>query len=174
MFPSFFSFFDQRNAALANRSHAPLARFVWSVGFSFFVPLLPLSFTPVSAVRPSVSVFFGVPFLAPRVFGFLGLGRLRLLRPFFGTLVGRAFGSFSFFLFVFVCGVRGFCTQLEVKAHSSTPTPVFLPSREETQTMVREKLGPKLRPPQTLYLLGKGETQTMVRVSGEGKTQTMV
>ena len=27
-------------------------------------------------------------------------------------------------------------------AHSSTPTPVFLPSREETQTMVREKLGP--------------------------------
>ena len=47
-------------------------------------------------------------------------------------------------------------------AHSSTPTPVFLPSREETQTMVREELGPKLRPPQTLYLLGKGETQTMV------------
>ena len=47
-------------------------------------------------------------------------------------------------------------------AHLSTPTPVFLPSRGETQTMVREKLGPKLRPPQTLYLLGKGETQTMV------------
>ena len=40
-------------------------------------------------------------------------------------------------------------------ANSSTPTPVFRPSREETQTMVREKLGPKLRPPQTLYLLGK-------------------
>ena len=50
----------------------------------------------------------------------------------------------------------------KLNAHSSTPTPVFLPSREETQTMVREKLGPKLRPPQTLYLLGKGETQTMV------------
>ena len=49
-----------------------------------------------------------------------------------------------------------------INAHSSTPTPVILPSREETQTMVREKLGPKLRPPQTLYLLGKGETQTMV------------
>ena len=49
-----------------------------------------------------------------------------------------------------------------INAHSSTPTPVFLPSRQETQTMVREKLGPKLRPPQTLYLQGKGETQTMV------------
>ena len=47
-------------------------------------------------------------------------------------------------------------------AHSSTPTPVFLTSREETQTMVRAKLRPKLRPPQTLYLPGKGETQTMV------------
>ena len=56
-----------------------------------------------------------------------------------------------------------------VNALSSTPTPVFLPLREETQTMVREKLGPKLRPPQTLYLLGKGETQAMVWVSGEGK-----
>ena len=32
--------------------------------------------------------------------------------------------------------------------------------------MVQEKLGPKLRPPQTLYLPGKGETQTMVRVWG--------
>ena len=51
---------------------------------------------------------------------------------------------------------------LFLNAHSSTPTPVFLPSHEETQTMVREKHGPKLRPPQTLYLLGKGETQTMV------------
>ena len=57
----------------------------------------------------------------------------------------------------------------KINVHSSTPTPVFLPSQEETQTMVREKLGPKLRPPQTLYLLGKGETQTMVWVSGEGK-----
>ena len=44
----------------------------------------------------------------------------------------------------------------------STPTPVFLTLREETQTMVREKLGPKPRPRQTLYLPGKGETQTMV------------
>ena len=42
-------------------------------------------------------------------------------------------------------------------AHSSTPTPVFLTSREETQTMVREKLGPKLRPRQTLDLPGKGD-----------------
>ena len=42
-----------------------------------------------------------------------------------------------------------------INAHSSTPTPVFLASREETQTVVREKLGPKLRPPHTLYLLGK-------------------
>ena len=49
-----------------------------------------------------------------------------------------------------------------VNAHSSTPTPVFLTSREETQTMVREKLGPKPRPRQTLDLPGKGETQTMV------------
>ena len=47
-------------------------------------------------------------------------------------------------------------------AHSSTPTPVFLTSLEETQTMVRAQLGPKLRPPQTLYFSGKGETQTMV------------
>ena len=51
---------------------------------------------------------------------------------------------------------------VQINAHSSTPTPVFLTSREETQTMVREKLGPKPRPPQTLYLPGKGETQTMV------------
>ena len=50
----------------------------------------------------------------------------------------------------------------KINAHSSTPTPVFLISREETQTMVRAKLGPKLRPPQTLDLAGKGETQTMV------------
>ena len=42
------------------------------------------------------------------------------------------------------------------------PIPVFLTSRKETQTMVREKLGPKPRPPQTLYLPGKGETQTIV------------
>ena len=47
-------------------------------------------------------------------------------------------------------------------AHSSTPTPVLLTSREETQTMLREKLGPKPRPRQTLDLPGKGETQTMV------------
>ena len=47
-------------------------------------------------------------------------------------------------------------------AHSSTPTPVFLTSREETQTMVQAKLRPKLRPPQTLHALGEGETQTMV------------
>ena len=72
-----------------------------------------------------------------------------------------------------------FSSEIEhFNAHSSTPTPVFLPSREETQTMVREKLGPKLRPLQTLYLSGErrnsdrglsfwgGKTQTMVRVSG--------
>ena len=35
----------------------------------------------------------------------------------------------------------------EANARSSTPTLVFLTSREETQTMVREKLGPKPRPP---------------------------
>ena len=52
--------------------------------------------------------------------------------------------------------------QKVVNAHSSTPTPVFLTSREETQTMVRGKLRPKPKPPQTLYLPGKGETQTMV------------
>ena len=57
----------------------------------------------------------------------------------------------------------------KLNAHSSTPTPVFLTSREETQTMVREKLGPKPRPRQTLDLPGKGETQTMVWVSGAGK-----
>ena len=55
-----------------------------------------------------------------------------------------------------------FPVSADFNARSSTPTPVFLPSREETQTMVREKLGPKLRPPQPLHLLGKGETQTMV------------
>ena len=56
---------------------------------------------------------------------------------------------------------------LTLNAHSSTPrspTPVFLPSREETQTMAQEKLGPELRPPQTLHLLGKRETQIMVQV----------
>ena len=47
-------------------------------------------------------------------------------------------------------------------ARTSAPTPVLLTSREETQTMVREKLAPKPRPPQTSYLPGKGETQTMV------------
>ena len=47
-------------------------------------------------------------------------------------------------------------------AHSSALTPVFLTSREETQTMVQAKLRPKLRPPQTLGLPRKGETQTMV------------
>ena len=36
-------------------------------------------------------------------------------------------------------------------ARSSTPTPVFLSSRDETQTMVGAKLRPKVRPPQTLY-----------------------
>ena len=46
--------------------------------------------------------------------------------------------------------------------HGSTPTPGFLISRDETQTMVQAKLRPKLRPRQTLYLPGKGETQTMV------------
>ena len=77
-------------------------------------------------------------------------------------------------------GGQNYFQKTPINAHSSTPTPVFLSSREETQTMVREKLGPKLRPPQTLYLLGKGETQTMVWVSGEGKLrpwsefQTMV
>ena len=72
----------------------------------------------------------------------------------------------------------GVAESPNITANSSTPTPVFRPSREETQTMVREKLGPKLRPPQTLFLLGKGEnsdhglsfwgrkTQTMVWVSG--------
>ena len=58
-------------------------------------------------------------------------------------------------------------------AHSSTPTAAFLPSQEETQTMVREKLGPKLRPPQTLYLLGKGELRPCLSF-WRGKTQTMV
>ena len=52
--------------------------------------------------------------------------------------------------------------RVKINAHSSTPTPMFLTSREETQTMVREKLGPKSRPSLTLYLPGKGETQTMV------------
>ena len=33
--------------------------------------------------------------------------------------------------------------------------------------MVLAKLEPKLRPPQTLYWLGKGETQTMIWISGE-------
>ena len=33
----------------------------------------------------------------------------------------------------------------------------------------RGKLRPKLRPPQTLYLTGKGETETVVYLSGEGK-----
>ena len=46
------------------------------------------------------------------------------------------------------------------------PYPSVLISREDTQTMVREKLCPKPRPPQTLHLPGN---QTMVRVSGEGK-----
>ena len=46
--------------------------------------------------------------------------------------------------------------------HGSTPTPGFLTSRNETQTMVQAKLRPKLRPRQTLTLPGKRETQTMV------------
>ena len=33
--------------------------------------------------------------------------------------------------------------------------------------MVREKLGPKLRPPQTLYLLGEGETQFLGRENSD-------
>ena len=52
--------------------------------------------------------------------------------------------------------------SVEFNAHGSTPAPVFLTSRDETQTMVQAKLRPKLRPRQTLYLPGKGETQTMV------------
>ena len=50
----------------------------------------------------------------------------------------------------------------KLNAHSSTPTPVFLTVREETQTMVQAKLRPKLRPPETLYLPGKGKTRNMV------------
>ena len=38
---------------------------------------------------------------------------------------------------------------------------MFLTSWDETQTMVQAKLRPKLRPRQTLYLPGKGETQTI-------------
>ena len=53
-------------------------------------------------------------------------------------------------------------TPPNLNAHSSTPTPGFLTSREETQTMVREKLGPKPRPRQILVLPGKGKSQTMV------------
>ena len=53
-------------------------------------------------------------------------------------------------------------TSTLISAHGSTPTPGFLTSRDETQTMVQAKLRPKLRPRQTLHLLGKGETQTMV------------
>ena len=37
--------------------------------------------------------------------------------------------------------------QASSNALSSTPTPVFLTSQEETQTMVQAKLRPKLRPP---------------------------
>ena len=51
-------------------------------------------------------------------------------------------------------------------ARSSTPTPVFPSSRDETQTMVGAKLGPKLRPPQTLYLLGKGKLRPWSKLLG--------
>ena len=57
----------------------------------------------------------------------------------------KNFADFLFWFFRLSC----------LNVHSSTPTPVFLTSRKETQTMVRAKLGPKLRPPQTLYLPGK-------------------
>ena len=56
----------------------------------------------------------------------------------------------------------------KVNAHSSTPIPMFLASREELRPW-SEKNSEKTRPPQTLYLPGKGETQTMARASGEGK-----
>ena len=39
----------------------------------------------------------------------------------------------------------------QFNAHGSTPTPVFRTSRDEAQTMVQEKLRPKLRPRQTLH-----------------------
>ena len=43
----------------------------------------------------------------------------------------------------------------KLNAHSSTPTPVFLPPREETQTMVREELGPNSDHPRLCIFLGK-------------------
>ena len=67
-----------------------------------------------------------------------------------------------------------YCSLALFNVHSSTPTPVFLTSREEAQTMVREKLGPKPRPPQTLYLPKKRRNSDHGLSFWGGKTQTMV
>ena len=45
----------------------------------------------------------------------------------------------------------------------------FWPRGRKLRPWSGKNSGPKPRPPQTLYLPGKGETQTMVWVSGEGK-----
>ena len=102
VFPSFFSFFCRRDTAQANRSHALLARFVWSFFSCFFCPSRRCLFLPVSDVRPSVSACFRVRFPAPRVFSWTWA--LTPSEALFRTLVGRAFGPFCFFL-VFVRGV---------------------------------------------------------------------
>ena len=53
---------------------------------------------PVSAIRPYVSALFGFVFWCHAILGSLGLEHLR---PFLDAC-GQAFGSFLFFLFVFV------------------------------------------------------------------------
>ena len=90
---------------------------------------------------------------------------LALVRPYL-TSLHRAL-AFGLFLRHFSEMARKTWSVLQLNAHSSTRTPVFLTSREETQAMVREKLGPKPRPPQTLYLPGKGETEFLGRKNSD-------
>ena len=54
----------------------------------------------------------------------------------------------------------------DLKAHSSTPTPVFLTSRKETQTMVRAKLGPNSDHPRLCIYQGKEKLRPLFEFLG--------
>ena len=100
-------------------SHVSFGRFFIRV---FFVPLAVVSSHPFRACVFPFLCFSGWVF-RPRVFlDFLDLGASEAL---FRTLVGRAFGPFSFFLvFVFPAfGVSGVCTQLEGQTCRRTGIP---------------------------------------------------
>ena len=121
--PLFSFFVEEGKIRLTGHSHSPFAHFVWSVlvcvcvcarvplaaVFCLFVRL------PVSAVRLFVFAFSGCVF-CPSGLGFPGLGRLCLLRPFFGRLSTRCL---VFFLFSCYCFLGLLCLQLFTQSSGS-------------------------------------------------------